>query len=227
MPNWCDNAVTISHEDKSKIDAIEAGLAKEEKEFFNVIRPRPASEEDNWYGWNVNEWGTKWEASVHDWNREDDNTIWVSFDSAWSPPTALYGFMHDEDGYDVRAYYHEGGMSFCGRFEDGYDDYYEYDIGDISNIPEDIADYADLEYRHDEWIDEQQEEKLSQLDRTEWFDKKVKPEYEGRYEIETIEWPWPQYCNWDGEKWSRWEGDDIKVTKWRGLIEEYQEEVAE
>jgi len=217
MPNWCDNAVTISHEDKSQIDAIVAGLEKEDKEFLNVIRPNPAGEWD--YGWSVENWGTKWEAGIIDWNREDDNTVWVSFDSAWSPPIAIYDFMHAE-GYEVRAVYHEGGMAFCGRYEDGYDDFYEYDLSDISDIPEDIADFADLNYRHDEWVEEQEEERLSQLERTEWFDKKVKPVREGRYEIETKAWPYPQYCNWDGEKWGRWEGDDIKVTKWRGLVEE-------
>jgi hypothetical protein len=131
--------------------------------------------------------------------------------------------MHEENGYDVRGVYHEGGMAFCGKFEDGYDDFYEYDITDgevIENIPEDIADFADLQYRHDEWLEEQEEERLSELERTDWFDAKIKPAYEGRYEIETEAWPYPQYCNWDGKKWSRWEGDDIKVTQWRGLVEQ-------
>ena len=67
------------------------------------------------------------------------------------------------------------------------------------------------------------EELISDLDRTDWFDKKVKPVHVGRYEVQTKAWPYPQYCNWDGEKWSRWEGDEIKVTQWRGLANEYQE----
>jgi len=220
MPNWCDNAVTISHEDKSKIDAIVAGLEKEDKEFLNVIRPNPSGEWD--YGWSVDNWGTKWEAGIIDWNREDDNTVWVSFDSAWSPPIAIYEFMHEE-GYEVRAVYHEGGMAFCGRYEDGYDDFYEYDLSDISNIPEDIADFADLQYRHDEWVEEQLEEKLSELERTEWFDVIEKPVREGRYEVVSTAWEFPQYCNWNGKKWGRWQDDEIDVIKWRGLVEEYTE----
>jgi hypothetical protein len=130
--------------------------------------------------------------------------------------------MHAE-GYEVRAVYHEGGMAFCGRYEDGYDDFYEYDLSDISNIPEDIADFADLQYRHDEWVEEQLEEKLSELERTEWFDVIEKPVREGRYEVVSTAWEFPQYCNWNGKKWGRWQDDEIDVIKWRGLVEEYTE----
>ena len=27
-------------------------------------------------------------------------------------------------------------------------------------------------------------------------------------------------CDWNGEKWSRWEGDTIKVWEWRGITED-------
>jgi len=156
MPNWCDNSVTIFSQNKDQIDAIEVALTTEDKDFFSVIRPRPESEEDNWYDWNVNNWGTKWSPSVHAWERQDDNTIWVSFDSAWAPPTALYDYMHMND-YDVTAYYNEGGMGFVGKYSDGYDDYHEYDISDresIEQIPEDIVDYADLMNYHEDWVSE-------------------------------------------------------------------------
>ena len=28
---------------------------------------------------------------------------------------------------------------------------------------------------------------------------------------------------WTGEKWQRWIGDDIKVTQWRGLVENHDD----
>jgi hypothetical protein len=152
MPNWCDNLVTLRHSDKTKIDALEQELLKEDPRVFNSLRTIPADKEEDWYDWNVSNWGTKWDASVHDWGR-DDNEIWISFDSAWSPPTTLYEFLLDSD-WDVSAYYHEGGMGFCGKFttEDG-DEYYEYDMSDRSSIeelPEDIENYAGLLDYHDE-----------------------------------------------------------------------------
>jgi hypothetical protein len=81
-------------------------------------------------------------------------------------------------------------MSFAGSFEDGYDDYYEIDLSDrqsIEDLPENIADFAnvwdDLE-RHEE---EQLEEELQELDRTEWFEVAVNPAHVGRYEVTTTQ----------------------------------------
>jgi hypothetical protein len=226
MPNWCYNSVTLSHEDKTKIDALEAELQKENAEPFNHLCPRPAEEEENWYGWNVNNWGTKWDVSPHDWERETDNIIYINFDSAWSPPINLYEFLESE-GWTVSAKYHEPGMGFVGAYQDGYDDYYELDWTDresLENLPEDLADFANVWDDLERYEEEQMEEKLSELERTEWYDPSVNPERVGRYEVETAAWPYPQYSNWDGKKWGRWEGDDAVITRWRGLVEEYSEE---
>ena len=165
MPNWCDNSVTITHSDKSKIDAIEAGLSKEQHEFFQTIRPRPATEEDNWYDWNITNWGTKWEASIIDWERLGDNEIYVSFDSAWSPPIAVYEFML-EQGYDVEAMYWESGMAFCGIYEDGFDDYYEYgdlDSDGVTNtIPQELDEYFCISEQLADQEDEQEDDEEDQ-----------------------------------------------------------------
>jgi hypothetical protein len=90
MPNWCYNTATVFHEDKTKIDGLEQELLKDKAEPFNYLRPNPAGEWD--YGWSCENWGTKWDVSMMDWEREDDNTIVMHFDSAWSPPIALYEF---------------------------------------------------------------------------------------------------------------------------------------
>ena len=80
----------------------------------------------NWYDWCVNEWGTKWdvndEGTAH---LNEDGSLTASFNSAWAPPIQAYGRLEDL-GFEVKAMYHEGGMAFCGIYEDGDDDYYEY-----------------------------------------------------------------------------------------------------
>jgi hypothetical protein len=224
MPNWCYNTATVYHEDKTKIDGLEQELLKEDAQPFNYLRPNPDGEWD--YAWSCENWGCKWDVNMMDWEREDDNTIVMHFDSPWSPPTALYEFLESE-GWSVRAMYHEPGMGFAGKFEDGYDDYYDFDYTDresIENLPEDILDFTNVMEDLENWEAEQFEENLSELERTEWFDVSVKPAHVGRYEVTTEAWPYPQYCNWDGKSWSRWEGDDHVVTQWRGLVEEYSEE---
>jgi len=228
MPNWCYNSATLQHDSKEVIDGFEQELLKEDAQPFNHLRPRPASEEENWYDWNINNWGCKWDVSMMDWEREDDNTIVMHFDSAWSPPTTLYEYLETE-GWTVRALYHEPGMGFAGRFEDGFDDYYNYDLSDrasVEELPEDILDYTNVLEEVDRWEEDAFEEELNELERTDWFGVATNPDKIGRYEVTTTQYEHPQYCNWDGKTWSRWEGDEVEVVKWRGLAEEYWDAAA-
>ena len=227
MPNWCYNSVTLSHSDKEKIDALEVELTKEEPEVFNHLRPNPAGEWD--YGWSVDNWGCKWDISPMDWERVDDNTITINFDSAWSPPTALYEFL-DSEGWSVTALYHEPGMGFAGRFEDGYDDFYEFDYTDresIENLPQDILDFTNVLEDLERYEEEALEEKMEALERTDWFDVSVAPVRDGKYEVTSVAWEFPQYCDYIDGKWGRWDGDEIQVIKWRGLVEEYSDNETE
>ena len=151
MPNWCDNSVRLSHSDKSKVDALEAVLQSEEKQVFQHLRPRPEDQEENWYDWNINNWGTKWEISIIDWERQDDNTIWISFSSAWSPPLALYDHVY-EHGWEVEGLYHESGCAFAGIYKDGNDDFYEYDFRDrasLEELPYEVQEFTGLLDYHD------------------------------------------------------------------------------
>jgi len=161
MPNWCSNNVTLTSS-KENIDALIVELQKPDGEgqVLQSLRPRPSSEDENWYGWNVNNWGTKWEVSVHDYEIISETTVLISFDSAWSPPTTLYEYLENE-GWSVRAYYDEPGMAFCGRFEDGFDNYYEYGNMSVAEIREEIPTdidemFAISEYREDIELDEEE-----------------------------------------------------------------------
>ena len=218
MPNYCDNSVTLRHDDKSKIDALDAVLSnKDDQCVLNHLRPNPTGE---WqYDWSVNNWGTKWDASVIDWERRDDNEVWISFDSAWSPPTVLYEFLV-EQGWDVEALYHEPGMGFAGMYttEDG-DDYYEYDVTNpdfLDELPTDIIEFAGLEDSHREWMINNLEDEWADAERTDWYDAKVKPVRDGWYEITTTGWDFTQFCEFKNGEWDCYN----EVAKWRGLAED-------
>lgn len=161
MPNWCSNSVELFHELKEKVDALEAELQKgDDAKLFNHLVPSDLKEEDDWYAWNVNNWGTKWDASIWDWERINEHTISINFDTAWSPPTALYETICDEE-WIVTALYHEPGMGFIGRFENGIDEFYEYDLSDLDSIellPEDVIEYGNLREEHEMWVENDNEE---------------------------------------------------------------------
>lgn len=228
MPNWCDNSVTLRHSDKSKIDALDAEMSKKNDQGgfmacpFQHLRPNPTGEWE--YNWSVENWGTKWDASIIDWDRSGDNEIRLYFESAWSPPTTLYEFLVEE-GWEVEAIYHEPGCAYIGQFTtEGGDDYYEYDISDpdsIEDLPEDCIEFADLRTRADEYQVEQLEEQWGDAERTEWIPatKETSPVREGYYEVTTSGWDYPQFCKWTGDHWVAYN----EVVQWRGLAKDPNE----
>ena len=162
MPNWCMNSLTLKHEDKSKIDDLFAAIKENEgKEFFNVLCRRPADQEENWYDWNINNWGTKWDIGIIDGEiqREDDNTISLAFDTAWSPPIAFYSFLF-EDGWDVTAKYYEPGVGFIGEYDNSIDDCWEYSYDNeetINAIPEELLEWSGLWQDYLDWKESNEE----------------------------------------------------------------------
>ena len=160
MPNWCMNTVTLTNDDVKVIDAFAEALNSTDCEPFQHLRPMPAEHQDDWYSWHCANWGTKWDASIVDWERQDDNSIFIVFDTAWSPPIELYNYL-TEQGWSVDAQYQEEGMGFIGSYVDGEDSYYEYDLSDresIEALPQDLIDYGDLLTQHEDWVRDNEEE---------------------------------------------------------------------
>ena len=146
MPNWCNNNLTLEHEDPAMIqrayDALERG------EFLNEFIPVPedlkitagylgdgdAQKEleaqtkrnvekygyGNWYDYCVGEWGTKWDVGGDGQSdiHPDGKMLHTSFDSAWSPPLNAYEKL-EQLGFKVNAMFYESGMAFAGSYEDG------------------------------------------------------------------------------------------------------------
>jgi hypothetical protein len=169
MPNWCNNNLTLEHEDPAMIqrayDALERG------EFLNEFIPVPEDLKitsgylgngdeqkelerktaenvakygyGNWYDYCVGEWGTKWDVGGDGQSdiRPDGKMLHTSFDSAWSPPVNAYEKL-EQLGFRVNALFYEGGMAFAGSYEDGNCD--DFEISGMS--ADDIErDYPELD----------------------------------------------------------------------------------
>lgn len=153
MPNWCNNSVTITHSDTTKMQALVAAV--NEGKFCDHVIPTPQDLTDtvsgsvpegperdaheaqmkrnlelygakDWYDYQVSNWGTKWDVQPYDTVELEDNVLSFGFDSAWSPPTGVYTMLV-EQGFTVKAFYYEPGMCFAGVWEDGIDEFYELD----------------------------------------------------------------------------------------------------
>jgi len=129
MPNWCMNTLMVSHDDKTMVqkfaDAYNTGGVCQQ--FI------PMPEGEDWYSWNVSNWGTKWDFGL-DKNFDDPvevkqngdkYEVTVSPNTAWSPPLDFYNHLVGL-GYNVLASYFEPGMGFCGVYSNGYDNYIDY-----------------------------------------------------------------------------------------------------
>jgi hypothetical protein len=148
MPNWCANSLQITGT-KEQIAELETKLDDcKGKDFFNIFGipdSDAAGAGDDWYAYNLENYGCKWNCTASSWDTEsgDGTTITISFDSPWAPPNKLFEAIAD-DYTEVLAYYYEPGMAFCGRFQDGYDEC--YDIPGTAEeardtIPDDIDDF--------------------------------------------------------------------------------------
>jgi hypothetical protein len=160
MPNWNSNTVTIKSDDKELMaKVIAAAESSSEDDFFSKLVPMPESESD-WYGWNVTNWGTKWDTGVNIVDQTDTEIV-LSFDTAWSPPIAFYMEL-EQMGYEVEAYYYEPGMCFAGVYSDGNDNYYDY--GGLSSddvkemLPEELDEMFCISESIAEWEEENKEE---------------------------------------------------------------------
>lgn len=118
MPNWCNNKLTIIG-DKNELEQVKPLLFKENGEFsFECSVPSPTGEYD-WYSWNCENWGTKWDAGNVYHTEITDTQIEVFFDTAWSPPENwFYGLCNKIESKDVHIemLYEEWGMWFAGSF---------------------------------------------------------------------------------------------------------------
>jgi hypothetical protein len=103
------------------------------QEFLPV--PEGYYDDERWYNWCVNTWGTKWDVGADEGTEKEERyglkatvvgeEASCSFDSAWAPPIGLYRELVLQ-GYRVAASYFEPGLCFCGVWIDDYDNYIEY-----------------------------------------------------------------------------------------------------
>jgi hypothetical protein len=191
MPNWCNNTVEITHKDPAMLERVRSAFKEGTllNEFIpvpkdlqitagflgNTDEQKKLEEQEqanlanhgykNWYDYCVNEWGTKWDIGGDGCEALDRGTQYgpgliLNFDSAWSPPIGAYEKLCDL-GFDIRAYYYEGGMNFAGIWDNGDDDFYDLpstSAGVREEIPVVLDDMFAISESMEMWEQENQEE---------------------------------------------------------------------
>jgi len=162
MPNWCNNTVEIYHDDPAMLERVRKafngdGLLQEfipvPKELSDAVANGSTNEEliakygySDWYGFCVANWGTKWDVNADGQPAQDiEGGLILSFDSAWAPPTNAYERLM-EMGFRIYATYAESGMCFCGIWDNGDDNYFEYSDMSAAEVAETLPPELDEAY---------------------------------------------------------------------------------
>lgn len=147
MPNWCNNVLTLTHEDPKLIER--ARVAAKSNTLFNEFLPMPTEFQESigGYDWALSNWGTKWDADVTYVSDADLTGVEIHFDTAWSPPIEFYQHL-ESIGFEVTGRYFEPGCAFIGEYSGGADSCYKLDTTNknvCEGIPDDLVAIFDPE----------------------------------------------------------------------------------
>lgn len=206
MPNWCNNNLTLEHDDPAMIKRAYDAL--ERQEFLSEFIPVPEDLQivagrlgdgdeqkelerktaenvakygyGNWYDYCVGEWGTKWDVGDQGCSdiHPDGRMLHTSFDSAWSPPVNAYAKL-EALGFRVNAMFYESGMAFAGTYSDGNCDDFSLEGMSADEIERDYPE-LDEAFCISESIREYEADQEEEL--TEW----IKDGAEKRAELKTL-----------------------------------------
>ncbi len=118
MPNWCACSLSIKGtEDDLKLfyDTLNTPNKEGLVVLFSFHQNVPRPSNTNWYTWNIENWGTKWDATNVSVASETPTKFLVQFDTAWSPPLSwLKTVSKKYPTMKFKLAYCESGMEFYG-----------------------------------------------------------------------------------------------------------------
>jgi len=144
MPNWCSNEVQIdgTKEDIAKFreECFTEHKGSPVLDFAKII-PEPDYDKPqkdgthndgvqtefkwempDWWNWRNDNWGTKWNLvpskDADLWGYDADMALeymFLSFDTAWSPPNGIYNALVDKyPDLSINWFYREDGVQMAG-----------------------------------------------------------------------------------------------------------------
>jgi hypothetical protein len=162
MPNWCSNNLTITGQTDRLKQFVSENITEEGNETrlnFNFVAPLPEDQQENWYDWKCQNWGTKWIGDVYYIEHAQGDALTINFSTAWSPPEPWlekasikypdlhFHLLYQEEGLDFGGYFVADNGVTAGecaglekvdeetgrpvRYDDGLDRYVFDDTGEV------------------------------------------------------------------------------------------------
>jgi len=107
---------TIPNE-KGELPVLEQHKGKDGEVMFETYNFPDGKNDDRWYMWCVNNWGTKWDAGDVDIEYNDAEILELEFDTAWSPPEGIMEKLREKyPELSFQCFYDEPGMEAAGYY---------------------------------------------------------------------------------------------------------------
>lgn len=192
MPNWVSNSVSVrgSTEDLAKFrelakgkgspTGIENGKLIYDKgtgalSFWNFIEPEDKEHYftgDNWYNWNVENWGTKWDASDSAVSSVDTpEGLFYTFETPWGIPEPVFRAMVSQ--------FPQLHFEFWSEEEQGWGASFASSIDEEGNSHLTLTKEWDVPDSHADYVDRENEEGCIcswEEDQNEWYSDCPRPE---------------------------------------------------
>ena len=119
-PDWTkvpltENTVKEYSWDRSRGDVGELPVMSDDP-MKGLHFPSTGIQDDRWYNWRTQNWGTKWDAySMEIDDSEMPHGFEVNFETAWSPPEEVcYAIKEQYDDLSMSWFYDEPGCEVAG-----------------------------------------------------------------------------------------------------------------
>ena len=107
---------TIPNE-KGELPKLEQKLNPDGSIFYETYNFPDGKNDDRWYMWCVNNWGTKWDIGDVGIEYEDSEILALTFNTAWSPPEGIVGKLREKyPELSFQCFYDEPGMEAAGYY---------------------------------------------------------------------------------------------------------------
>ena len=123
-PNWAE--IPLSEADQYEYSFSSARgevgekpvmVINEESPFMNGLRFKSTNvQDDRWYNWRVQNWGTKWDCYTLEMDDTDlPHGFEVTFETAWSPPEEICSAIREQyPNVSISWFYDEPGCEIAG-----------------------------------------------------------------------------------------------------------------
>ena len=103
--------------EKGEFPKLRQELNKDGSVFYETYDFPDGKNDDRWYHWNIQNWGTKWDITADSVDMEsyDSEQLEIEFSTAWSPPEPICNKLREMfPDLSFSWFYDEPGMEFAG-----------------------------------------------------------------------------------------------------------------